>query len=123
MSGDIPLLQLEKITKVFEAGTPHEVRALDRLSLDVREHDYFAIIGSNGAGKTTLLNAIAGVISIDSGSIRLGTKEIHNIPEYVRASEITRVFQNSTQGLALSLTVRENILLQFQKNKRPWQSI
>jgi putative ABC transport system ATP-binding protein len=114
------LLQVQAITKVFEANTPHEVKALDCLSLDVAEKDFVAIVGSNGAGKTTLLNAISGVISIDSGAVCLAGRAIHNLPEHVRAMEITRVFQNPMYGIAPSLTVRENILLQFQKSKPSW---
>ena len=54
------LLTVKNVTKIFNPGTQDEKRALDSLSLEVREGDFITIIGSNGAGKSTLLNIIAG---------------------------------------------------------------
>ena len=51
MSENKSLLRLKKITKIFSKGTVDEVRALDKIDLDVDAEDYIAIIGSNGAEK------------------------------------------------------------------------
>jgi len=51
-------------------------RALDDVSLRVREGEAVAILGANGAGKTTLLNAVAGLVTPNAGSIRFRGEEL-----------------------------------------------
>lgn len=53
---------------------------LDSVSLDIKAHDIVALIGPNGAGKTTLVNALAGVVPVRSGAIRVGGR-LATVPE------------------------------------------
>jgi ABC-type multidrug transport system fused ATPase/permease subunit len=59
---------------------PLTTRVLDRVSLDVERGEMIALLGSSGCGKTTLLRAIAGFIRPESGSIRVGGRDITGLP-------------------------------------------
>ena len=58
-----------KVKNASKEYGPH--RALDSVSLDVKHGECFGLLGTNGAGKSTLLNAIAGLLSLSSGSIEV----------------------------------------------------
>ena len=75
------------------------------------------VIGSNGAGKSTLLNAVAGAISVDSGSIALDGRDITRLAEHHRAGLIARVFQDPMAGTAAAMTVEENLALAERRGK------
>lgn len=62
------------------------------LSLQVKEGEFFTLLGSSGCGKTTLLRMIAGFNSIEGGEFYFNDKLINNIPPYKR--NIGMVFQN-----------------------------
>ncbi len=105
------MLELRHISKTFNPGTVNEKCALRDLSLTVRDGDFVSIIGANGAGKSTLFNAIAGSFFTDSGSILLGGEDVTLRPEYVRAREIGRLFQDPMRGTAPGMTIEENLAL------------
>jgi putative ABC transport system ATP-binding protein len=54
------MIQLKDVSKTFNAGKPNEVKALGKLSLEIKQREFVVIVGSNGSGKTTLLNLVAG---------------------------------------------------------------
>jgi putative ABC transport system ATP-binding protein len=112
MSENKSLLSLRRISKVFSKGTVDQVRALDKINLDVNSGDYIAVIGSNGAGKTTLLNVIAGVYPPENGgTIIIHDKEVTGLSEYRRASYIGRVYQDPHVGTAAKMTIEENMAM------------
>ena len=112
MSENKSLLKLRRISKVFSKGTVDQVRALDKINLDVNSEDYIAIIGSNGAGKTTLLNVIAGVYPPESGGkIIVNDKEVSRLSEYRRAHYVGRVYQDPHVGTAAKMTIEENMAM------------
>jgi ABC-2 type transport system ATP-binding protein len=59
------VLEVDAIEKEFA-----QVKAVDRLSFDVREGEIFALLGPNGAGKTTTVRMVMGIIRPDRGNIR-----------------------------------------------------
>ena len=63
------MLDLTNIRKTFNPNTVNEKVALNGINLHLNEGDFVTVIGGNGAGKSTMLNAIAGVWSVDCGSI------------------------------------------------------
>lgn len=65
-------VEFDRVVKVYD----RDVRALDRLTLAVPEGSIFGFIGLNGAGKTTAIRLIAGLLTQDSGSVRVFGKEI-----------------------------------------------
>ncbi|NKB15696.1 MAG: ATP-binding cassette domain-containing protein [Sphingomonadales bacterium] len=70
-SSTAPILTLSELSKGYD-GQP----VIDRVSLDVREGEFIAILGFSGAGKTTLINMIAGLVTPDSGEIALRGKPL-----------------------------------------------
>jgi putative ABC transport system ATP-binding protein len=112
MSENKGLLKLREISKVFSKGAIDEVKALDRINLDVGAEDYIAIIGSNGAGKTTLLNIIAGVYPPENGGrIIVNDREISGLSECRRAHYVGRVYQDPHVGTAAKMTIEENMAM------------
>ena len=112
MSKNHGLLHLRGITKVFSRATIDEVRALDRIKLNVNTEDFIAIIGSNGAGKTTLLNIIAGVYPPENGGrIIIEGHDISGLSEYKRAHYVGRVYQDPCIGTAAKMTIEENMAM------------
>lgn len=111
------LLEIKDITKVFGEGTVNEKVALNSVSLTLREGDFVTVIGNNGAGKSTLLNCIAGVYTIDKGSIVLDDKDITKLPEHKRARWMGRVFQDPLKGTAFDMTIEENLAIAYYKNR------
>ena len=82
-------------------------------SFELRAAEQVALVGSSGGGKTTLLNSIAGITTVDSGSIIVDGIEISKLPEpsrdRFRAQRIGIVFQ--TFHLLPAFTALENVLL------------
>ena len=99
------MLKLTEIRKTFNAGTINEKRALRGLSLQLNEGDFVTVIGGNGAGKSTMLNAIAGVWSIDEGSIFIDDINVTRLPEHKRARYLGRVFQDPMTGTAAGMQI------------------
>lgn len=66
---DAKMLEIQNVSKTFNAGTVNEKTALNGLNLKLNEGDFVTVIGGNGAGKSTMLNAVAGVWPVDSGRI------------------------------------------------------
>ncbi|MBQ6991090.1 MAG: ATP-binding cassette domain-containing protein, partial [Clostridia bacterium] len=94
------MLEIKEIYKTFNAGTVNEKRALNGLTLSLKEGDFCTVIGGNGAGKSTMLNAVAGTYPVDAGSILIGGTDVTHLPEYKRAKFIGRVFQDPMLGTA-----------------------
>lgn len=112
------MLELRNVEKVFNLNTPNEKVALRDITFNLRPGDFVTIIGSNGAGKSTLLNVIAGVFSVEKGSIIIDGKNLTNTPEHVRACLLGRVFQDPLMGTAASMTVEENLAIALRRGDR-----
>ena len=100
------MLELQSIAKVFNRGTPNEVRAIGGVDLTLDEGAFVVIIGTNGSGKSTLLNAVAGTFLVDTGTISLDGIDITGWPEHRRARLMGRVFQNPFSGTSPQKTWR-----------------
>jgi branched-chain amino acid transport system ATP-binding protein len=97
-------LQIDDISLSFGG-----VKALTRVSLDVRDNEILAIIGPNGAGKTALLNCINGFYKPQEGEIHYGGRRITRMrPDKLAKLGIARTFQNIE--LYTGLSTQDNIL-------------
>jgi branched-chain amino acid transport system ATP-binding protein len=86
------------------------VRAIDGMSLDVRQGEIHALVGPNGAGKSTMLNCICGYYRPTQGTIRLdGVDLVGQRPDQIARLGVARVFQRIE--LFRRMTVLENILV------------
>jgi branched-chain amino acid transport system ATP-binding protein len=112
------VLEVENVVRSFGA-----LRAVDGVSLRVRQASITGLIGPNGAGKTTLFNAIAGVLPPQSGAIRLEGRRIDGLrPDQVFHHGLGRTFQ-IPRPLG-TLSVLENLLLAplAQSGERFWNN-
>jgi len=109
-AGVRPLLRFEAVTKRFGG-----VVAVDRLSLDIYEGEFFALLGPSGCGKTTLLRMLAGFETPDDGRIRLGAQDISDVPPYRRP--VNMMFQS--YALFPHLTVAGNVAFGLKQDRLP----
>ena len=112
------MLELQNIYKTFNPGTINEKRALNGVSLTLKEGDFVTVIGGNGAGKSTLLNAVAGVWPVDRGSILIDGVDVTRLPEHKRAKYIGRVFQDPMTGTAATMQIEENLALAKRRGQK-----
>lgn len=103
-----PILRVDRLTKHFGG-----LKAVDDVSLSVREGSLHAIIGPNGAGKTTLFNLISGRFPPTSGKVFFRGRDITNSPQHAIAHlGIARSYQITT--VFLQRPVFENIRVAAQ---------
>jgi len=93
-------VQILDVTKSYG-----NVRAVDRLNLQIYDGEFISLLGPSGCGKTTLLRLVAGLIKPNQGSILVGGKHVENVPPYER--NLAMVFQN--YSLFPHMTVYENV--------------
>ena len=105
------MLEIQNVSKTFNAGTVNEKTALNGLNLKLNEGDFVTVIGGNGAGKSTMLNAVAGVWPVDSGKIIIDGTDVTKLGEHQRAAYIGRVFQDPMMGTAATMQIDENLAL------------
>ena len=89
--------------------------ALNGVSLDIREGEFFTLLGPSGCGKTTLLRMIAGFNSIEGGDFYFGDKRINDVPAHKR--DIGMVFQN--YAIFPHYTVRKNVEFGLKNRRVP----
>ncbi len=97
MSESVSLID---VTKHFDNSA-----AVDRVSLDVLDGEFFSLLGPSGSGKTTTLRMIAGFETPDSGIVRLHGQDVTSLPPYDR--DVNTVFQD--YALFPHMTVGENV--------------
>jgi len=93
-------IELANLTKVFNG-----VRAVDDVSLQVRDNEFVALLGPSGCGKSTMMNMIAGIEQPTRGAIRFDGRDVANLPPNKRG--VGFVFQN--YAIFTHLSVRENL--------------
>lgn len=112
------MLKLENVSKVFGKGTVNEKVIFDNFNLNITKGEFIVIIGSNGSGKSTLMNLIAGKMKPDSGKIIIDGVDVSDEPEYIRARQIGRVFQDPLMGTASNMRIYENLALASKRGNK-----
>jgi multiple sugar transport system ATP-binding protein len=93
-------VQLEDVTKRYD-----DVVAVDGMQLDISDGEFVTLVGPSGCGKSTTMEMIAGLTRPTAGKVRIGDREVTNLPPKDRG--IAMVFQNI--ALFPHMTVRDNI--------------
>ncbi|MFK4148870.1 ABC transporter ATP-binding protein [Streptomyces sp. NPDC004065] len=114
-------VRLRDVTKRYGQG-PRSVLALDRVSTDIPQGTFTALMGPSGSGKSTFLHMAAGLGRPTSGSVWLGDTELSRLKE----TPLTRLrrgrtgFVSRTSDLVPALTVLQNITLPLRlQGRRP----
>jgi len=114
------MLHVDSITLSFGG-----VRALNDVSLEIREHEILAIIGPNGAGKSSMLNVINGFYHPQEGSITFKGKTRKQMrPHDAAAQGIARTFQNIAlfRGMSTLDNIMTGRILKMKRNFL-WQAL
>lgn len=101
---------LEGLTKRYD-GHP----VVNNVSLEVKDGEFFVLLGSSGSGKTTILSLIAGLVEADAGRILLHSRDVTFLPTQQR--KVGFVFQN--YALFQYMNVAENIEFGLSIRKTP----
>lgn len=109
------MIKLKDISLVFNPSTPNENTVFTSLNLTVEKNDFITVIGSNGAGKTTLFNLLSGSLTPTSGSVYIDGKDVSKVPEFKRARNIGRIFQDPLAGTASNMSIEDNMMICSKK--------
>jgi spermidine/putrescine transport system ATP-binding protein len=101
-------VRLDRVTKHFG-----ETVAVDDLSLDIVEAEFFSLLGPSGCGKTTTLRMIGGFEEPSLGTIYLGGRDVTDLPPYRR--DVNTVFQS--YALFPHLNVFENVAFGLRRKR------
>jgi spermidine/putrescine transport system ATP-binding protein len=101
-------VRLQDVSKVFK-----ETTAVDSISLEIQEGEFFSLLGPSGCGKTTTLRMIGGFELPTEGSIFLGDDDVARLPAYKR--NVNTVFQS--YALFPHLDVSENVAYGLKRRK------
>jgi spermidine/putrescine transport system ATP-binding protein len=101
-------IRLDRVTKVFG-----DTIAVDDLSLDIEEGEFFSMLGPSGCGKTTTLRMIGGFDDPTRGTIYLGGRDVTDLPPYRR--DVNTVFQS--YALFPHFNVFENVAFGLRRRK------
>ena len=113
------ILEIRNLCKTYGQGET-EVKALDNISLDVKQGEFVAIIGPSGSGKSTLMHILGGVDIPTSGEVKIAGTDITKLNETAlaifRRRQIGLIYQ--FYNLIPILNVEENITLPILLDKK-----
>jgi multiple sugar transport system ATP-binding protein len=92
-----------------------ETSVIEKLDLDIRDHEFMVLVGPSGCGKSTLLRMIAGLEDVSEGELFIGDREVSHVAPKDR--DIAMVFQS--YALYPHMTVRENLEFGLKIRKTP----
>jgi len=98
-----PAIEVRNLVKRYRKGT---VNAVDGVTFDVEQGQFFALLGPNGAGKTTTISILTTTLGLTSGSVKIAGHDVVREASAVRR-EVGIIFQNAS--LDMNLTGEENV--------------
>jgi putrescine transport system ATP-binding protein len=105
-----PLVRFESVSKSFGGVT-----AVDQLSLDIYQGEFFALLGPSGCGKSTLLRLLAGFETLEKGRVLLDGVDVTGVPPHRRP--VNMMFQS--YALFPHLTVEGNVAFGLKQDGLP----
>jgi putative ABC transport system ATP-binding protein len=116
-----PIIQINGLTKTYQVGDV-PVRALRGVDLEIRRHEFIAIIGASGSGKSTLFHVLGGLTPATSGAVRINGRDLAAMTDSertdLRKSTVGFVFQK--YNLLPTLTAEDNIhIVQYIAGREP----
>ena len=102
----VPALSTRALVAGYEPDLPI-VRGID---FAIGASELVVVLGPNGAGKSTLVKAIAGLVQVHSGSVRLGDRDITSVPAHDKVHQ-GLAFVPQTENIFTTLTIHENLLV------------
>lgn len=112
-----PIIDIENITKVYTSGE-NIVTAVDRISFQVSQGEFVALVGPSGSGKTTMLAILAALLNPSAGNVFIDGQNINQMNEtqrvQFRREKIGFTFQ--AHNLLPYLTIYENVELMLRLN-------
>ena len=109
-----PLIHFQNVTKRFG-----DFVAIDDLTIDIYEREFYALLGPSGCGKTTLMRMLAGFETPTEGTIHLAGQDIAPVPPNKRA--VNMMFQS--YALFPHLSVWDNIAFGLKRQNMPKHNI
>ncbi|MCA1866996.1 ABC transporter ATP-binding protein [Agrobacterium genomosp. 3] len=106
----VPFIRFENVTKRFG-----DFVAVNNLTLDIYEREFFSLLGPSGCGKTTLMRMLAGFEEPTDGRILLQGKDISGVPPYKRPTNM--MFQS--YALFPHMSVEKNIAFGLEQDGLP----
>ena len=73
------MIEIKDVTKSYD-----RIKAVDNVSVTIRENTVFGLIGTNGAGKSTTMNIMTGCLSATEGAVRIDGHDIFEEPEQAK---------------------------------------
>ena len=105
-----PLIRYQAVTKRFGGTT-----AVQDLSLDIYEREFFCLLGPSGCGKTTLMRMLAGFEEPSAGRVTLAGRDLAGVPPYRRP--VNMMFQS--YALFPHMSVERNIAFGLKQDRLP----
>ena len=109
-----PFIQIQNVTKQFG-----DVYAIDNVSLDIYQREFFALLGPSGCGKTTLLRMLAGFERPTAGRILIDGQDMAAVPPWKRPANM--MFQS--YALFPHMSVEDNIAFGLKQDRVPKSEI
>ena len=120
------ILEADEVTKDFKVykglfRDRENIRAVDTVSLRIKQGEILGIVGESGCGKTTIAKILLGLLSPDSGSIKIKGQEINTISRLQLAKLIQPIFQDPYSSLNPRKTIGSimTLPLRVQEKKNP----
>jgi branched-chain amino acid transport system ATP-binding protein len=112
------VLRAENIVAGYEPDLP----ILNGVGFELRAQEIVALLGPNGAGKSTLIKAVAGLVPIASGSVKLGDQEITRLPPHVLIRRGLG-FVPQTENIFTAMSTEDNLRLAAAILPRPRRAV
>ena len=109
------MIDIQSVSKSFVTRDADPVQALNHVSLEIYDNEFFTLLGPSGCGKTTLLRLIAGFEAPSSGAIRIAGSDVAALPPQKRP--VNTVFQS--YALFPHMSVAENVAFGLEMQNTP----